>query len=264
MALVKITFDGSSVSAKQDADINHHVAGLVPAGIIKGLGSEINYSASNNNITFNDGYVQIYGRRIYVETGTKVYVSLDSTKYGYVVITVDLSKNTAEIGVVETSSSSYPTLVQQNLCNGGTKYQMPIAKYSKTTTALNLDTSFARGYIQTTLSVAQKAYSDAVDYVEDNHSYYQLTGSGSGNEREFYLNDNRHNSKNDTMFFGKTNTGHIIMFPGAMISPLSNFSCSYCDSGTDYDVVIGYTSQHEIIITCNNTSHYVKYLYAVR
>ena len=38
MGVVKITFDGSNVSAKQDADINYHVTGLVPAGIIKGLG----------------------------------------------------------------------------------------------------------------------------------------------------------------------------------------------------------------------------------
>ena len=31
MGLVKITFDGSSVSSKQDADINYHVTGLVSA-----------------------------------------------------------------------------------------------------------------------------------------------------------------------------------------------------------------------------------------
>ena len=58
MGLIKITFDGSSVSSKQDADINYHVTGLVPAGIIRGLGSELSYTASNNYITFQDGYVQ--------------------------------------------------------------------------------------------------------------------------------------------------------------------------------------------------------------
>ena len=85
MGLVKITFDGSSVSSKQDADINYHVTGLVSAGIIRGLGAELKTSVSNNYITFKDGYVQIYGRRIYVEEGSSVYISLDSTKNGYVV-----------------------------------------------------------------------------------------------------------------------------------------------------------------------------------
>lgn len=264
MALVKITFDGSSVTAKQDADINHHVTGLVPAGIITGLGSEISYSASNNYITFNDGYVQIYGRRIYVETGTKVYVSLDATKYGYVVIEVDLSKNTAEIKPVEVSSSSYPTLTQQNLCNGGTKYQMPIAKYNKTTTSLNLVSDFKRVYIETPLSVANEGYEKAVDYVQDNYSYYQKIGTGYGNEREFKLDDEQHETKNGTLFFGKVSTGHIIIFPGNLISPLSSFGTCYCDDGTNCDVVIGYSSDHVISVTCSNTSHYVKYLYAIR
>ena len=40
MALVKITFDGSSVSSKQDADINYHLTGLKADGVIRGLGGE--------------------------------------------------------------------------------------------------------------------------------------------------------------------------------------------------------------------------------
>ena len=148
MGLVKITFDGSNVTSKQDADINFHVTGLVPAGIIRGLGSELSYSASNNYITFQDGYVQIYGRRIYIESGSQVYVSLDSTKYGYVCITVNLTTNTVTLGVVETTSSSYPTLTQQNLHTTGKIYQMPIAKYSKTTTSLTLQ-SLERTFIET-------------------------------------------------------------------------------------------------------------------
>ena len=52
MALQKITFDGSSVTSKKDADINHHLGGLVPAGIISGLGNECSVSVSNNYISF--------------------------------------------------------------------------------------------------------------------------------------------------------------------------------------------------------------------
>lgn len=141
MGVVKITFDGSNVSAKQDADINYHVTGLVPAGIIKGLGDELKATTSNNYIFIQSGYVQIYGRRIYVEANSSVYISLDSTKYGYVVIQVDLSTNTVSLTKVE-NTSTYPTLTQQNLATSGTIYQMPIARYTKTTTSLTLDTWF--------------------------------------------------------------------------------------------------------------------------
>ena len=48
---------------------------------------------SNNYISFQAGYVQVYGRRIYVESGTKISVSLDGTAYGYVIIKIDLGNN---------------------------------------------------------------------------------------------------------------------------------------------------------------------------
>ena len=146
MALQKITFDGCSVTSKRDADLNYHISGCVPAGIISGLGNECSVSVSNNYITFQDGYVEIYGRRIYVEAGSQVYVSLDSTKYGYVVIEVNLSSNTATLKSIETTSSSYPSLTQQDLSRTGTLYQFPITKYKKTSSSITLQT-FTPNYI---------------------------------------------------------------------------------------------------------------------
>lgn len=148
MALQKITFDGASVTSKKDADLNHHLGGLVPAGIISGLGSECSVSVANNYITFQDGYVQVYGRRIYVEAGSQVYVSLDSTKYGYVVVEVNLSSNTVSLKTIETISTSYPTLIQQDLSKSGTRYQFPIAKYKKTTSSITLTSGFTPTYIK--------------------------------------------------------------------------------------------------------------------
>jgi hypothetical protein len=81
MALRKITFDGSEVTSKDDADINYHLYNLIPAGIIAGLYNEVSVSAGNNFITFGSGVVQIYGRRIMVEANTQVSVTLDSSKY---------------------------------------------------------------------------------------------------------------------------------------------------------------------------------------
>lgn len=173
MALQKITFDGSSVTSKKDADINHHLGGLVPAGIISGLGNECSVSVSNNYITFQDGYVQIYGRRIYVEANSQVYVSLDATKYGYVVIEVNLSNNTVSLKSVETTSSSYPSLTQQNLMTSGTLYQFPIAKYKKTTSSITLQ-SFTPTFITCGLREVNLVKKSQFQYFEDPINYEEV------------------------------------------------------------------------------------------
>ena len=182
MALQKITFDGSSVTSKRDADINHHLGGLVPAGIISGLGSECSVSVSNNYIKFKEGYVQIYGRRIYVEEGSQVYVSLDATKYGYVVIEVNLATNSIALKSVETTSSSYPSLTQQNLMTTGTLYQFPIAKYKKTTSSITLQT-FTPTYIMCGLREAKLVKKTKTLYMEDLVNWEEV------NEVTFDLSD---------------------------------------------------------------------------
>ena len=183
MALQKITFDGSSVTSKRDADINHHLGGLVRAGIIEGLGNECQVSVSNNYITFRDGYVQIYGRRIYVEDGSQVYISLDSTKYGYVVVEVNLSNNSVALKAVETSSSSYPNLTQQDLSTTGTLYQFPITKYKKTTSSITLDTGFTPTFIKPGLREVKLVKKTKTLYMED------LVNWEDVNEVSFDLSD---------------------------------------------------------------------------
>ena len=160
MGLVKITFDDSTVTSKEDADINYHLGNLVPAGIIKGLGDQCSASISNNRIIFGSGYVQIYGRRIFVESQTSVSITTDSTKYGYVIITVNLSTNSVLMTTVESTSSSI-SLTQQDLSRSGTIYQMPLIKYRKTTSSVSFDTSFAPTYIEPAMPVAQQALTKA-------------------------------------------------------------------------------------------------------
>ena len=183
MALQKITFDGSSVTSKRDADINHHLGGLVPAGIISGLGNECSVSVSNNYITFKDGYVQIYGRRIFVESGSQVYISLDSTKYGYVVVEVNLSSNTVSLKSVETTSTSYPSLTQQNLMTSGTLYQFPIAKYKKTSSSITLTSGFTPTYIMCGLRTVNLVKKTKTLYMEDLVNWEQV------DEVEFDMDD---------------------------------------------------------------------------
>lgn len=263
MGLVKITFDGSSVSSKQDADINYHVTGLVAAGIIRGLGKELQCSVSNNYITFKDGYVQIYGRRIYVEEGSSVYISLDSTKNGYVVITVDLVNNTAILDKVE-SSSGFPTLVQENLHNGGRTYQMPLAKYSKNTTSIQL-VNFERTYIETPLSVAEAGYENAVTYIEDRMKPYNWKGNWSSNTTTCYLTSLQYATYPDTMFVLHISCGVTVCVPGRFISALSNFTVEYVYGGTAYIISTTCDKTNEYIqFKTSNTSHYIKTIYGVR
>ena len=96
MAVVKLTFDGSLNTAKQDAAFNHYLAsGQI--GIVKGLGGEVVASSSNSKITFSDGYVMAYGRKVYIEEGTSINITLDSSACGYVVISIDTSQNTVTL-----------------------------------------------------------------------------------------------------------------------------------------------------------------------
>lgn len=263
MGLVKITFDGSSVSSKQDADINYHVTGLVSAGIIRGLGAELKTSVSNNYITFKDGYVQIYGRRIYVEEGSSVYISLDSTKNGYVVITVDLVNNTAILDKVE-SSSGFPTLVQENLHSGGRTYQMPLAKYSKNTTSIQL-INFERTYIETPLSVAERGYDDAVVHMETYYDPYNWKGDWYSNKSNIYLTQAQWDTYPKTMFILHLNLGITVCVPGRFISATSNFTVDYYYNGKMYTISTGSSSSSKyLIFTCSDSSHYIKNVYGVR
>lgn len=145
MAIVKITFDAASVSSKMDADINHFLTSGV-SGIFYGILGRCQCSTSNNYISFQSGYVQVYGRRIYVESGTKISVSLDGTAYGYVIIKVDLSNNAITLEKKE-ASSNYPSLTQQDLINGGLTYEFPLCRYTKTSSSVTLDSSYDPPYI---------------------------------------------------------------------------------------------------------------------
>ncbi|MCQ2749866.1 MAG: hypothetical protein MJ246_08020, partial [Clostridia bacterium] len=92
MAIIKITFDSASVTSKQDADLNHFLVNK-QNGRITGILGGITPSTSNNYISFTSGYVQVYGRRVFVEASTKIAISLDGSAYGYVFLAFDLANN---------------------------------------------------------------------------------------------------------------------------------------------------------------------------
>ena len=145
MAIQKITFDAASVSSKMDADINHFLTSN-KNGIFYGILGRCHASVSNNYISFQAGYAQVYGRRIYVESGTKISVSLDGSAYGYVIIKIDLGNNTITLEKKE-ASSAYPSLTQNDLMNGGLIYEFPLCRYTKTSSSITLDGNYTPPYI---------------------------------------------------------------------------------------------------------------------
>ena len=146
MAIQKITFDAASVSSKMDADINHFLTSGV-SGIFYGILGRCQASVSNNYISFQNGYVQVYGRRIFVESGTKISVSLDGSAYGYVIIKINLGDNSISLEKKE-ASSAYPTLTQNDLMNGGLIYEFPLCRYTKTSSSITLDSNYDPPYIK--------------------------------------------------------------------------------------------------------------------
>ena len=155
MAVVKITFDNSSVTSKQDADCNHFLANG-QNGIIEGVLGVCQASVSNSYIQFQSGYVQVYGRRVFVESGTKIAVSLDGNAKGYVYIKFDLGNNTATLEKKE-ASSSFPSLTQNDLMNGGLIYEFPLTRYTKTSSSITLDGTWSPDYIEKSLPIAKQA-----------------------------------------------------------------------------------------------------------
>lgn len=155
MALIKITFDNASVTSKQDADCNHFLANK-QSGVIDGILGKCQPSISNSYIQFQSGYVQVYGRRVFVESGTKIAISLDGNAYGYVFIKYDLGNNKVTLEKKE-ASGSYPSLTQQDLMNGGLIYEFPLTRYQKTTSSITLDSSWSVPLIELPLPIAKQA-----------------------------------------------------------------------------------------------------------
>lgn len=192
MGVIKITFDSASVTSKQDADINHFLVGS-QNGIFAWVLGRCLASTSNNYINFQSGYVQAYGRRVFVEAGTKIAISLDGQAYGYVVVRINLGDNAVTLEKKE-SSSSWPSLTQEDLQNGGLIYEIPLTRYTKTTSSLTLDTSYSPPQILSDYVRASNLcdslenrmaskYGDVWDFVAD-HSYgntYIFTGITTSN-----------------------------------------------------------------------------------
>ena len=91
MALRKITFTNSNVTAQDDSDLYYFLTNK--SGVLKGIKDELAVSVVANKLTFKSGYVSVYGRMIFIEDGTQITVPLNATGYGYIILSVNTLTN---------------------------------------------------------------------------------------------------------------------------------------------------------------------------
>lgn len=237
MGLRKITFDGSEVLAKDDADVFYHLFSLTPAGIIKGLYSDVAVTAGNNLITLAKGVVCVYGRLILVEANTQIAISLDSIKNGYVVLQVDIPNNLVTLVKLETASG-YPVLTQNNLHTTSGIYQFPLARYKKTATSLTLETDFIPTKIEPSGSLITSLDTSLKAYVESNYGVVYLYPYNSDNNIYKYELNTLNLAK--CLFVVRLRSGTSIIFPGRTVSSSSLTNISYQQFQVNYYFVIEY------------------------
>lgn len=130
-----ITFDSQQVSA---ANFGHLTNVLIEkqSGITQGC--EVTNDSAN--LYMAAGYILLCGRLVQI-VGTQT-ISLETVASGELyckaVFEIDLTKTNTSSSFLQgtiktlTSSSGYPSVTQQDIDNGGTLYQWPIAQYHVT------------------------------------------------------------------------------------------------------------------------------------
>ena len=142
MGLNKITFNDSTVEAKNDADLYYALSGYQEAGILTGLGNSCKCSSGTSVVTIQSGTVLIYGRVLTIDQNTQVSIPVNSFDKGLVIISISTSSDTAELTVKE-ASGNYPTLTINNLMQGVGTYELALCAYSKNGSTVTIDNDYS-------------------------------------------------------------------------------------------------------------------------
>lgn len=131
-----ITFDKQLMTSEDFAhQTNYFYQGKM--GVTKGCGVSLDV---NGDLVIADGYFMVFGRQVANVGNTVIDVPVvqSGTLYSKLVFTINLAlENTIDTftqGYFEivSDAAAYPTLIQQDLNNGGTKYQLEFCKFENT------------------------------------------------------------------------------------------------------------------------------------
>lgn len=258
MGVTKLTFDGALNSAKNDALFNYFILNK-QNGVIKELGGVITPRVSNSQIIFTDGFVSAYGRRAYVENNTSITISLDSTKYGLVVLRINTSSNTATITNLEGTASSYPTPTQDDLASDDGIYDVILCEYYKTASSLTIGTTKVK-YIElgkTLLANTETSLIEKINAIQNGmkSKWFAYTSVSSG---RYSINLSTYGSKNGIISFEVCNNCITLSLDLARQTSGKTFYYRYLN--TDYSVNV-FASGNYVYITPGATSHKIKGLY---
>lgn len=251
MGLKKITFDGGNVSAKIDADLYHFLQSF-KLGILKGLKNSVSCTLANNIITFQDGYISVFGRIIYVEPNTQIAVSPDSSKHGYVILTVNTIDNTVNLSLKE-NTGAYPNITYNSLIASDGICEVPLCGYIKTTTSVTLDLNFRPDYVLTDSQLLFDFESRLRSNTEPRVVVPTLVSSGT-----FRVGDTNSTELSRAILIIVVNgTTHVTFAaPMLFITIGSNSAVQYQIGGTNYSM--GFTYKNGLLtISCGNSSHTV-------
>lgn len=122
-----IQWNGSNVTPADDAALYAHFDGR--SGIISGC---VPSSLGSNQISVSSGRGYICGRQFSVQQET-ILAQVSSSgeeMQGRLLVQIDLANSEKPITFLTQAAASLPDLVQDDLNNGGTVYQLPLATYT--------------------------------------------------------------------------------------------------------------------------------------
>lgn len=181
--LIGYTFDEQLFTSEafrkfQDTFLNKN------SGVIDGC----NISKTNTTVTVSDGWFVIKGALLREQGGTTLNVEQDG--YYSLVCEIDLTKENTETSLLQATiklirgASTYTTLTQQDITNGGSVYQYEFARFRSSNSVIS-DFVDKRTYlnfqsIYTKINTDVQAIIDTLEVkiknVEDGSAYLLKTG----------------------------------------------------------------------------------------
>lgn len=173
-------FEGAIVTPADDAALYAHFDNR--SGILSGM--EIAHLGANQ-ISVGGGRGMICGRTFVVESETILAtLATSGTQSGRLLVQINLGNPDAPISFMTQAASVLPDLVQEDLNAGGTVYQLVLATYSVSTTAVsNLVTTSALAPVMSMTAQVVDVPTDA----QENYKVNTLNAYSRGGVLDLYL-----------------------------------------------------------------------------